>query len=59
MSCAVASTHDDGDGNLGRSYWFPYTSTTELGAIAGGTLEVWADETSHLISGFYGGLNRW
>ena len=32
MTCAVASTHDDGEGNReGRSYWFPtLTAYSEL-----------------------------
>ena len=60
MTCAVVTTDTgNNNGELGRSYWFPDTSTTELGAVSGGTYDVWADTTSHLIADWYAGLTRW
>jgi len=60
MTCAVVTT-DTGASNaeMGRSYWFPDTSTTQLQGISGGTYDVWADTTSHLIADYYAGLTRW
>ena len=60
MTCAAISTDTDiNEDKVGRSYWFPDTSTSDLNAIAAGTKDLWADETSHLIDSYYGGLDRW
>ena len=61
MTCAVVSTDDVTSGSAGRSYWFADTQTTQLGAIAGGTYDIWAnvDTVSHLIDSYLGGLRRW
>ena len=60
MTCAVITTDTGSSGaQKGRSYWFPNTSTNELGGISGGTYDVWADTTSHLIADYYAGLTRW
>ena len=60
MTCAVIATDSGNSGaQKGRSYWFPDTSTTELGGINGGTYDVWDDVTSHLIADYYAGLTRW
>lgn len=58
MTCAVVTTSDITNGKTGRSYWFPDTASSELGAIAGGTYSIWS-ETSHLIDSKLGGMSRW
>ena len=59
MTCAsINTTNVWEEDEEGKSYWFPDTSTSALSAIAGGTQDLWG-ETSHLIDGYYGGLNRW
>ena len=60
MTCAAISTDADiNDDKVGRSYWIPDTSTSDLNAIAAGTKDLWADETSLLIDSYYGELDRW
>ena len=60
MTCAVVTT-DTGATNaeMGRSYWFPDTSSSELQGISAGTKDLWADTSNHLISNYYAGLSRW
>ena len=58
MTCAVVTTNDQTTGDQGRSYWFPATETATLGAVNGGTYDIYS-ETSKLVDSKLGGLDRW